>query len=389
MHAVLGMVLLNMTAFRGSKVVVTLFAIELGAPQFYIGLLIAMYSLFPVMLGLYAGKLTDRLGVRRPLIGGTLGVTLAFLVPFFFANRMSLYASAILIGASWVFYNVCAQNLVGFLSTPETRAKNFSNYGLVMAGGSFFGPTLSGFSIDHFGHANTYLILAAVTAVSATFIASSRAIRAVKGKAPNKEEHAAYSANLLRNVPLRRTLITSAIVLTGTDLFQFYMPIYGHNAGLSASAIGLVLGTFSVAAFVVRLVMPALVKRHSPDTVLLWALYVGAVAYLIFPLFNTAVALAVVAFVLGLGMGCSQPVSLMLIYERAPAHRSGEALGLRLTINNFMHIAVPMLFGSLGTFFGVAPVFFANAAILAAGGVIATRARNALVNAENAEAAKS
>lgn len=382
---VLGIVLLNMTAFRGSKVVVTLFAIELGAPQFYIGLLVAMYSVFPVMLGLYAGKLTDRLGVRRPLIGGTLGVTLAFLVPFIFANRISLYVSATLIGASWVFYNVCAQNLIGLLSTPETRAKNFSNYGLVMAGGSFFGPTLSGFSIDHFGHANTYLLLAAITAISAAFISTSSAIRAVKGNVHNKEEHAAYSANLLQNVPLRRTLITSAIVLTGTDLFQFYMPIYGHKVGLSASAIGMILGMFAVAAFVVRMVMPALVKRYTADTVLLWSLYVGAVAYLIFPMFDTALLLAAVAFVLGIGMGCSQPVSLMLIYERAPEHRSGEALGLRLTINNFMHIAVPMLFGSLGTLLGVAPVFYANAAILAAGGVISTRARNALASAATAK----
>jgi MFS family permease len=374
----LGIVLLNMTAFRGSKVVVTLFAIELGAPQFYIGAIIAMYSVFPMLLGLYAGKLTDRLGVRRPLIGGTLGVALALLVPFIFPVRPALYVSATLIGASWVFYNVCAQNLIGLLSTPESRPKNFSNYGLVMAGGSFFGPMLAGFSIDNFGHANTYLVLAAIPVVSAVILATSAAIRNVKSKAATEEEHGVYSANLLKNVPLRRTLITSAIVLTGTDLFQFYMPIYGHSVGLSASAIGMVLGMFAVAAFVVRLVMPALVKRYSADTVLLWALYVGAASYLLFPLFDTALLLAGVAFILGIGMGCSQPVSLMLIYERAPAGRSGEALGLRLTINNFMHIAVPMLFGTLGTALGVAPVFYANAAILAAGGVITSRARNAL-----------
>jgi cyanate permease len=187
-----------------------------------------------------------------------------------------------------------------------------------------------------------------------------------------------YSSNLLKNVPLRRTLITSAIILTGTDLFQFYMPIYGHNAGLSASSIGMVLGTFAVASFVVRLVMPSLVKRHSADTVLLWSLYIGAVAYLMFPMFNSVVLLAAVAFVLGIGMGCSQPVSLMLIYDRAPAGRSGEALGLRLTVNNFMHIAVPMIFGTLGSALGVAPVFWANAGILAAGGIVSARARAAL-----------
>ena len=375
---VLAIVLLNMTAFRGSKVVVTLFAIELGAPQISIGLLIAMYSVFPVMLGVYAGKLTDRLGVRKPMIAGTLGVSTALLVPFAGPSVAALYVSAALLGASWVFYNVCAQNLIGLLSDAESRARNFSNYGLVMAGGSFFGPLLSGFSIDHFGHAQTYLHLALVPLTSVAILTASKAIRGVKATSASEEKHAAYSANLMKNVPLRRTLITSAIVLTGTDLFQFYMPIYGHNVGLSASAIGMVLGMFAVAAFAVRLVMPALVKRYTADSVLLWSLYVGAIAYVLFPLFDTAVLLAAVAFVLGIGMGCSQPVSLMLIYDRAPEGRSGEALGMRLMVNNFMHIAVPLVFGTLGSAFGVAPVFYANAAILGAGGVISARARAAL-----------
>jgi MFS family permease len=200
-----------------------------------------------------------------------------------------------------------------------------------------------------------------------------RSVPITLGRGSSADEHATYSANLLSNKPLRRTLITSAIILTGTDLFQFYMPIYGHAVGLSASAIGMILGTFAVAAFVVRLVMPTMVKRWSADTVLLASMFVGAAAYLVFPIFEHALLLAAVAFVLGLGMGCSQPVSLMLIYDRAPQGRSGEALGLRLTINNFMHIAIPLFFGSVGTVFGVAPVFLANAAVMTAGGVLSRK----------------
>ena len=372
---ILLIVLINMTAFRGSKVVVTLFAIDLGVPQLYIGALIATYSVFPMLLGLYAGKLTDRLGVRTPMIAGTLGVFTALLVPYVSPGVPTLYVSATLIGASWVFYNVCAQNLVGILSTPETRARNFSNYGLVMAGGSFFGPMLVGFSIDHFGHAQTYLHIAAFPLTTAFILLALRSIPAGLGKGKVSEEHAAYSSSLLANKPLRRTLITSAIILTGTDLFQFYMPIYGKAVGLSASAIGMILGTFAVAAFVVRLGMPGMVKRVGADPLLVGSLFVGAVAYLLFPLFSNGFLLAAVAFILGLGLGCSQPLSLMLIYDRAPEGRSGEALGMRLTINNFMHIAIPLLFGSIGTVLGVGPVFFANAGIMAAGGLLSRKAR--------------
>ena len=369
-------VLLNMTAFRGSKVVVTLFAIELGMPQLYIGAVVAVYSVFPMMLGLYAGKLTDRLGVRVPMTLGTLGVGTALLVPYFFPGVPALFVSATLIGAAWVFYNVCAQNLVGILSNSETRARNFSNYGLVMAGGSFFGPMLAGFSIDHFGHAQTYLHIAAFPLATAMILIGMRSITPGLGKGQVSEEHAEFSSNLWSNKPLRRTLITSGIILTGTDLFQFYMPIYGHAVGLSASAIGMILGTFAVAAFVVRLGMPTMVTRLGADALLIWSLFIGSAAYVIFPIFEQALLLALVAFVLGLGLGCSQPLSLMLIYDRAPQGRSGEALGLRLTINNFMHIAVPLFFGSIGTAFGVAPVFLANAAIMAAGGVISRKSRS-------------
>lgn len=367
---VLLIVLINMTAFRGSKVLVTLFAVELGISQLYIGALIAVYSVFPMLLGLYAGKLTDRLGFRLPMTAGSFGVATALLVPWVFPGVTALFVSATLIGASWVFYNVCAQNLVGVLSTVETRARNFTNYGLVMAGGSFFGPLLAGFSIDHFGHPRSYLHIALFPLATAVILIAMRSFRPDLGKGKVSEEHAAYSANLLSNKPLRRTLITSAIILTGTDLFQFYMPIYGHSIGLSASAIGMILGTFAVAAFVVRLAMTKMIKWLGADTLLVASLFIGAAAYLAFPLFENAVLLAAVAFVLGLGLGCSQPLSLMLIYDRAPQGRSGEALGLRLTINNFMHIAIPLFFGSLGTVFGVAPVFLANAAIMAAGGVI-------------------
>ncbi len=370
-------VLVNMTAFRGSKVVVTLFAVELGVPQLYIGALIAVYSVFPMLLGLYAGKLTDRLGVRLPMTAGSLGVATALAVPYVFPGVPALFASATLIGASWVFYNVCAQNLVGILSDVESRARNFTNYGLAMAGGSFFGPLLSGFSIDHFGHAQTYLHIAALPLVTAAILIAMRSIPPGLGRGQVSEEHAAYSSNLLSNKPLRRTLITSAIILTGTDLFQFYMPIYGHSVGLSASAIGMILGTFAVAAFVVRLAMTKMVKRVGADTLLVGSLFIGAASYLAFPIFEHPALLAAVAFVLGLGLGCSQPLSLMLIYDRAPQGRSGEALGMRLTLNNFMHIAIPLFFGSLGTMFGVAPVFLANAAIMAAGGVISRKAASA------------
>ena len=366
---VLLIVMFNMSSFRASKVLVSLYAIELGASQFIIGVMIAMYSLLPVLLALQVGKLADRLGARVPMMIGSAGVTLGLLLPWAFESMAALYASAALIGVSHMMANVSAQNLVGSIGGAEDRTRNFSNYALVMAVGSFLGPLAGGFSIDYFGHARSYLYVAAVPLVPVFILAFIRQVTSGP-RVKSEEEQAVLSTSLLANPTLRRTLIASAMAVTGQDLFQFYMPIYGHSVGLSASAIGVVLGMFGVAAFMVRIWLPAFVKRWGPDTVFGTSLYIAAAAFLLFPLFTNVYMLAAVSLILGLGMGCAQPVTLMLVYSRAPEGRSGEALGMRVTINQFTHIVVPIVFGTLGSAFGVAPVFAINALIQAGGGLL-------------------
>ena len=383
------MVVCNMLAMKGSKVIITLFSIKLGAPQIVIGVLVALYSLFPMMLALYAGKLTDRLGVRRPMIAGSCGIALGLTLPYLFPSTTTLYFQAALVGAAQVFYSVSVQNLIGSISAPEDRTKNFSNFGLAMSTGSLLGPLICGFGIDHFGHAYTYLLIAVFPLITAAIMASKHqmasgrvpaAPKAGVAGAANATPATAGGAAPSRpfelffdHHPLRRVLITGAVILTGIDLFHFYMPIYGNHIGLSASQIGIVLATFSAASFVVRIWMPAIVKRVGGERVLITSMFVAAVTYLAVPYITHIVVLCVVCFILGLGTGCGQPLSLSMIYERAPGGRSGEALGLRATLNNFTHMVTPLLFGAVGTAFGVMPVFLCNSLMLAGGGLIMRR----------------
>ncbi|HSQ02479.1 MAG TPA: MFS transporter [Burkholderiales bacterium] len=372
-YTVFAIVLCNMSSYRASKVLISLFAIELGASQIYIGVLVAMYAVFPMLMALYAGRLCDRLGMRLPMICGSLGISCGMLLPSLSQSVPALYGSAALIGASHVFYNVSVQNLVGILGRTEDRTRNFSNYGLVMSVGSFLGPLAAGFGIDHFGHARTYSFLSLMPLLAIAILFSASGLRGLRSPHAKEARTVAGARELLSNAPLRRTLIASGVVLTGTDLFQFYMPIYGHSIDLSASAIGMILALFAAAAFIVRLWLPQLAARFGEERMLTWCLFLGGLMYLVFPLFSSGPLLAAAAFVLGLALGSSQPLSMTLTFGRAPQGRSGEALGMRLTINNFMHIAVPLVFGTIGSAFGVAPVFLANSAMLASGGVLTHR----------------
>ena len=56
----------------GSRMIATLFAIELGANPFTVGLLISAYSVLPLLLSVYSGRVSDRFGARYPMLAGAI-----------------------------------------------------------------------------------------------------------------------------------------------------------------------------------------------------------------------------------------------------------------------------------------------------------------------------
>src|SRR5207245_8925375 len=135
--------------------------------------------------------------------------------------------------------------------------------------------------------------------------------------------------DLLKEAPLRRTLIMSGVTLTGIELFSFYMPVYGQSIGLSATRIGLVLSSYAAAAFVVRLLMQELARRFTETGVLTGSLFIATATYALFPFLSGVPMLVLTAFLLGLGLGWAQPLTIMLTYQHAELGRSGEAPDMR------------------------------------------------------------
>src|SRR5690606_41025888 len=123
----------------------------------------------------------------------------------------------------------------------------------------------------------------------------------------------------------------------------------------------------ALAAFVIRACIPVLVKRAGDTPILTSAIFVAAFAYFLLPFFEQAAPLAAIAFVLGLGVGCAQPMLMSLLYVLAPAGRIAEAIGLYKTLRSVTHLVIPLFFGSVGTAFGFAAVFLSNAPVPASG----------------------
>jgi len=322
-----------------------------------------------LFLGIYAGRVSDRYGFQLPMLFGSLGSCLSMLVPYFYPHLVSLYVSRAITGMTFIFFAVAIQNLAASLGGPEMRTRNLGTFSLGQSMSGLLGPVMIGFSIDHLGYVTSYLLLGGVALLPAVALLAFP--RIVPKAQPEKMRDTPSNVfELIRIAPLRRTLLAGAIIFSGVDLLSFYLPIYGHSIGLPASTIGIILGAYAAAAFVVRMIMPALVKRASEERVLTLSLFASGITYLLFPFFERPAVLILIAFVLGLGLGCGQPLSMMLTYSRSPDGRAGEALGLRITVNKVIQIGVPLVFGYIGSAVGLVPVFWSNAVLLVMGGYL-------------------
>jgi hypothetical protein len=77
--------------------------------------------------------------------------------------------------------------------------------------------------------------------------------------------------------------------------------------------------------------------------------------------------LAALAFVVGMGLGVTQPLAMAVLHESAPTGRTGEAVGLRTAVVHLSATTTPLAYGALGSVLGLTPVFWGvAAAVLAA-----------------------
>ena len=353
----------------GSRVSVSLAALAQGASAFTVGVLMALYAVLPMMSAVATGRLSDRIGVRMPMLAGATGLAAGVSLPLISPDLWALYASATVVGMSFMVFQISTQRATGEIGGPLDRPRNFSLLALGYSVSGFIGPLIAGFTIDHYGHTAPFAVLAAIALLPVGVLAANRFPLPGPHRAQVAAHHGGVLA-LLRHRVVRQVLAINVLLSVGWDLHTIFVPIYGARIGLTASQIGMVLAAFAAATFTVRLAMPSIARRLTEHQVLTAALSVAAAVYLVFPFSQSALTLGALSFCLGLGLGSGQPMVMSLLHTHTPAGRIGEAVGVRMSLVQTSSVAVPLLFGAVGSAVGLAPVFWSVGMCLAAGGYL-------------------
>jgi MFS family permease len=359
----------NHFAFMGTRLAVVLYGVHLGASPAVVGLLAALFGLVSAFFSVAEGRLIDRVGPVKPMLWCSLLMAAGAAFGFLWESVWSLALVSIVVGTFYSFFFIGHTQWIGRIGGPEERVGNFSLASLGFSLGTFTAPLAAGFVIENLGYGAAFIMTAAVPLIAAGALALGfakappmRPVRAERGRRSIME--------LIRDRRLLRIYGVSVMANATWSLVGFLIPVYGTQIGLSASSIGILMGSYSIASIVIRSFLNALHRRFTAWQLMILSLSVSGVCFGLVPLVTGIGVLMGLCFLIGLAIGLSGPLSQAMLFEQSPPDRVGEVMGLRVTAMNVTQTVVPVGSGAVSAAFGNAPVFWALALVLVGGSYI-------------------
>ena len=359
-------------AMAGLRLAAPLQALREGYSAWSVGLLMALFAAAPVLLAMPSGRLADRHGYHRPvsiavlltLVGAGCAVGSTFLEGA--VHFGLLCVAATLCGSGTNMGMLAIQRTAGLAARDNTeRVRIFSWLGVAPSFANMVGPVALGFMIDWAGFAAAYALMFPLIGLT---IWSARQVPRWKPTPLTTRAGAAGGFWSLLSVPgMKRLLLANWLLSTCWDVHAFAVPIIGHDRGFSASTIGLVLGTFTLSVSLIRLAIPALAHRTEETAVIRWAMVATGGVFALYPLATHAWQMGLCAVLLGITLGCTQPMVMSTLHHLTPDNRHGETLAFRSMAINLSSTLMPLFFGAVGVAVGASALFWAVGASVAGG----------------------
>lgn len=348
---------------------ITYRAIELDANAAQVGLIAALYALFPVILALQFGSWVGKLGEAKFIIYGTVAmmVTSAALI---FAN--SLVTLGIATGAAGIAHLACmvgGQSMVALRAPRESYDRYFGFYTFSASVGHMLGPIIASIIAGSNGTlpkstSNAFLLGVVLTIIALLPVIRWRNERpTVEGKQDSEGTFKA-AIKLAKRPGIMAAIYISLAISSVADVLVVFLPLFGTENNFSPYAIGAILAIRAGTTMLSRLFLGRLSDRFSTFQLLWWSTVISVVCCCAMAFAHTPLMLGAIVFMAGFSLGVGQPLTMSLVSQKTESSERALAVSARLMGNRFGQFLVPAAAGTIAAASGAGAVFIALAILL-------------------------
>ena len=348
---------------------ITYRAIELAASTFQIGIVAALYALFPVLLALQFGSLVGKIGEGKFLIAGTISMALTGLALVFANSVFTLAIATAFAGISHLACMVGGQSMVALRAPRENYDKYFGYYTFSASLGHLVGPLIAALVAGSDGTlpkstSNAFLLGFALCVIALIPVLKWRN---EKPSVAAKSDTGTYSAAiaLMKRPGILAAIYVSLAISSVADVLVVFLPLFGTENNFSPYAIGVILAIRAGTTMISRFFLGRLSARFSTYQLLMVSTSVSVIACAGMAFASTPITLGAIVFIAGFSLGIGQPLTMSLVSQKTAANERALAVSARLMGNRFGQFIVPGAAGALAASAGAGGVFIGLSVLLA------------------------
>jgi MFS family permease len=339
-------------SYTMTMVQVPVFLRELGADIRQIGLFFTIAMIFPLILRILGGWLSDTIGRLRALLLGSMAGALAY-IPYALAPtwQVALMGPALLSVATALI----APSFRGYIADTSDEKVLGRVFGLAETVRNIawiFGPPLGGFLAQQFGY--RWMFAAAIFAygiAATTFLLMTRGLEhheLTHARRPNltslKRSLRDMLVLMLSGGLVTWLLITDGVYDIASKMSFDLMPVYLSDiAGLSKQSIGLLDGLHGIAWVSFSLLGGWLVDKTSERPGVIIGLAIVIASRLVFAIATGFWGFAASWIMLGIGGAVIQPALNSLVAKGVPSHLLGITFALLSTSLGLISLPFPWI----------------------------------------------
>ena len=285
-------------------------------------LLITLPSLGAVVFAPLAGKLIDKYGAYKLLVGGLFLYGLIGASAYLLHGPVQVFSNRFILGGITAVVMAGCTVLISSWYQGEARLKMIAKQGMAIELGGVIFLFLGGLLAAQFWALPLSIYLIAWVFLAMLLLFVPRHHVATEGN-----EHIAHddSKTIISGVTLKQVYLISTLAMTIFFTSTVLLPITMHELDYNESQIGQLLAFISLVAVVTAGFMPKIIKRLNEPKVLALAFLAFALSYICFTQASTLI-LVLGALLIGIGFGFSIPLLNHMTVELSAANVRGRNL---------------------------------------------------------------
>lgn len=360
------------TSFGAHSVAVNLpvYAQQVGAGTFAIGLLIAIYDFAEVIAKPIFGYLADKRGQVVTLWAG-LGVFSLASLAFLIVDPRLLILVRLLQGLGAAAFSVVSVGLVAAYF-PRMRGQALGTYNALKGVGYVIAPVLGGFVVARVNFAGLFVVSAMVGMV---VLVLSLVLHEPTEEAVLEDGNDFNVREFLAPFSNPRLLPWYAIIVVNmffVGILFGFVPVYLNSIGYDPFASGLIIGAGTLAYLAVQPPAGALADRFGTRATIIVGLLSSSISILAMTFTQGPLLIAMIIGG-GLGIGVVWTNCDTMVSQLAKSGQLSASLGAAGSYKEIGDMLGPLTVGGISQLFGLATGFIASGVLGLAGTTLILR----------------